>query len=119
MEIRGKINDQAEALLSLKILGTNGFIEVETVIDTGFDGDLVLPPEVIENLHLPFIFRADIRLVGETTKATDFFHGQIEWFGTIRKIDIIADEAFLIGTNLLREAKILIDYPNEILLLEK
>ncbi len=119
MEIQGEINSQAEALLKFRIIGAKGFFEVETVIDTGFDGDLVHPADVIEELGLAFIFRADVRLVGDTTKATDFFQGQIEWFGQIRTVDIIADDAFLIGTNLLRDAKILIDYPNEILLLEK
>jgi clan AA aspartic protease len=91
---------------------------VETTIDTGFNGDLVLPESVILQLGLLYLFRNNVELVGKTFKEVDFFRGQIKWLNDeIIMVNVIADESFLIGTNLLRHGKLLIDYQsNEVLI---
>jgi clan AA aspartic protease len=116
--LNGNVNEFFHSLISIEILSKQMFTNVEVVIDTGFDGDLVLPEYIISQLGLPYLFRNDVELVGKTIKQVDFFRGQIKWLNDeIITVDVIADESFLIGTNLLRHGKLLIDYQsNEVLI---
>ncbi len=66
------------------------------------------------------MFRTDVKLAGKTNNQVNFFRGQINWLNDqIITVDVIADESFLIGTNLLRHGKLWIDYQsNEVLIKE-
>jgi clan AA aspartic protease len=114
--IKGNINKLFEAEISIEFI--DSISQTKVVIDTGFNGDLVLPITIIDTLNLKALYRMEIALVGETTKEVDFFRGQIKWLNDeIITVDVIADESFLIGTNLLRHGKLLIDYQsNEVLI---
>jgi predicted aspartyl protease len=49
----GRVNQQREAILKLVIIGDgNSKIAVDAVIDTGFNGDLILPIEIVSELGL-------------------------------------------------------------------
>ncbi|WP_309741505.1 MULTISPECIES: clan AA aspartic protease [unclassified Chamaesiphon] len=49
----GRVNQQREAILKLIIIGDgNSKIAVDAVIDTGFNGDLILPIEIVSELGL-------------------------------------------------------------------
>ncbi|HLA64539.1 MAG TPA: hypothetical protein VK610_08920, partial [Rhodothermales bacterium] len=51
--IQGVVNDRLEPILALRVRGPSGSEEeVEAVLDTGFDGALSLPTEIIERLGL-------------------------------------------------------------------
>ncbi|WP_181244013.1 hypothetical protein [Chamaesiphon polymorphus] len=44
----GRVNQRREAILKLVIIGNeNNKIAVDAVIDTGFNGDLILPIETV------------------------------------------------------------------------
>ena len=47
--------------------------KVQVIIDTGFNGDLVLPEAIISELGLKFLFRNDVELVGKSNKQLNFF----------------------------------------------
>ncbi len=52
--MRGSVNPDREAVIMLEICGTAGDIHhVEAAIDTGFNGWLTLPDELIRHLGLP------------------------------------------------------------------
>ena len=52
--IRGEVSADWEATIRLKVLGPSGQEEdVEAVIDTGFNGFLTLPPDLIARLGCP------------------------------------------------------------------
>ena len=54
--ITGIVNPNREAVLRLKVQGPNGQEEeIEAVIDTGFTGELTLPPDVIARLGLTWL----------------------------------------------------------------
>jgi clan AA aspartic protease len=109
--VNGKINENFESIIPLEIVTETGFEQIEVVIDTGFDGDLVLPQNLISRLNLIYLFSTRIDLVGETNKEVDFFRGQIKWLNNeIISVEIIQDESFLIGTNLLKYGKLWVDY---------
>jgi clan AA aspartic protease len=114
--IKGNINKLYEAEISIEFPDKSH--EIIVLIDTGFNGDLVLPLRIIDKLNLKSLYRMEVALVGETTKEVDFFRGQIKWLNDeILTVDVIADDSFLIGTNLLRHGKLWIDYQsNEVLI---
>jgi len=48
--IKGIVTFQLEPLIRLTVLGERGKrINIEAVVDTGFNGDLSLPPDVIQS----------------------------------------------------------------------
>jgi predicted aspartyl protease len=57
VEVKGKITESFESVITIEIVTEFGFEEVEVVIDTGFDGDLVLPKSIVSRLNLIFYFR--------------------------------------------------------------
>ena len=53
--IRGHVNAARQPVIPLQIFGADGRAEtVEAVVDTGFDGSLTLPPDLVTRLDLPF-----------------------------------------------------------------
>jgi predicted aspartyl protease len=51
--IAGIVNTDFEAIISLSILGSNGKIYTQdAIVDTGFNGWLSLPPDLIDRLNL-------------------------------------------------------------------
>ena len=51
--IEGRINDRYESVVTISLTGPKGESrEVDAVVDTGFNGFLVLPPELVETLPL-------------------------------------------------------------------
>lgn len=111
--LAGRVNDLLEALVPVRLVGG---AEVECLIDTGFSGALVLPAEVVERLGLP-VFGYEDRLLtvgGEETSAAVAL-AQVEWMGEVRSVAVIVKEDFLLGTQLLEEAVLVIDYPNRTL----
>jgi clan AA aspartic protease len=116
--LKGKVDSNFDSVIPVDLWKNKSFTSFEVTIDTGFNGDLVLPQSLISELGFTYLYSTKIDLVGNTTKEVDFFKGQIKWLsGEIISIEIIADESFLIGTNLLRHGKLLIDYQsNEVLI---
>jgi clan AA aspartic protease len=109
--VSGIVNEALEALVILRLIGGNAAdLEIECVIDTGFDGALVLPSAIIERLGLPIISHEVFAMVGDTYDSADIALAQIEWLGTIRRVDVIVKDDYLLGTALLDRATLRIDY---------
>jgi clan AA aspartic protease len=101
--IQGIVNQRGEATLPLVISGSSGQKAViNAVIDTGFDGFLSLPSEMIFRLELPWTISNPATLGDGSTVVFDFYAGQVIWDGQYRMIDIAAsDTEPLIGTAML------------------
>lgn len=101
--IRGIVTDDREALIRLIVFGSGGRKRsVETAIDTGYDGYLSLPPDIIARLGLVWRRRGKAELADGSETAFDIFEGVVLWDG--RRREILIDEANsapLIGTSLL------------------
>ena len=55
--IEGFVNTNHEAVLPLSLRGPEGQTrEVNAVIDTGYSGSLPLPPALVAELELPYVF---------------------------------------------------------------
>ncbi|HEX7530000.1 MAG TPA: hypothetical protein VF333_02570, partial [Pyrinomonadaceae bacterium] len=84
----------------------------ECVIDTGFDGALILPLAVAERLRLPIVARLVFELVGGARMSADVALGEIEWLGTRISVEVIISESndALIGTEMFEGAMLVVDY---------
>ncbi|QDV57499.1 clan AA aspartic protease [Rosistilla oblonga] len=83
-------------------------------IDTGFTGDLVLPTAAIEDLQLEPSGSVDAILADGSQIGLSTYSCTIEWFGTSRPLEIIANqgESPLLGVGLLLGLELRVDYRN-------
>jgi clan AA aspartic protease len=116
----GNVNEALEARITIRIIGgPQGALDVECIIDTGFSGALVLPSSIVELLELPIVGHEIINMVGEAEDSADIALAQVEWFGEVRREDVIVKEDSLIGTALLKGTSLAIDYVNLTLSIDK
>lgn len=86
-------------------------VEIECVVDTGFEGFLTLPTTIILDLGLPYIAPIDANLADNSRITTNVHQGSILWHGVERVIPVLAmGRRPLIGTALLEDYHLSIDF---------
>ena len=105
----GSVNAFREALLRIRF--RSGEI-LECIVDTGFDGALILPRYIAGQFNLPIVARLAFELVGGVRMTADVALGEIEWLSERRTVEIILSESnnSLIGTEMFEGCKLLVDY---------
>jgi clan AA aspartic protease len=89
----------------------NSNIEIECIVDTGFEGFLTLPSLVITELGLPYIARIDANLADNSSVAVNVYAVTILWQGIQRDVAVLAmGSRPLIGTALLEDYHLGIDF---------
>ena len=85
------------------MLDANGHVHrVEAVVDTGFNGYLALPSDLIHQLGAPATEPVDMGLATDLVVTVDSFEGIVLWRGERRSVEILEAEGDpLIGTALL------------------
>lgn len=108
--------DGSEPLLPVELLGGVGnggedtSLEVEAVIDTGFDGELTLPPGTIRRLRYPYAGSAGGTLADGSEIQFDYHEGQVLWHDVTRPVAVIAAEGQpLVGMALLRGSRLSVE----------
>lgn len=98
--------------MSLIILPPEGSsVEIECVIDTGFEGFLTLPSSVIAALGLPYLININANLANNSSVETDVYLATVVWNGVERNIAALAmGRRPLIGTALLEDYHLSIDF---------
>lgn len=101
--ITGIVNADREARIGLTIRGANGGdYEVETVIDTGFNGSLTLPATLIASLGLSWQGREQGILGDGSIGLFDVYAVSVVWDGRDRIVEVAeADTQPLIGMGML------------------
>ena len=114
--MKGDVDGSGRA--NLRITISNGVSSttqtIEAWVDTGFTGDLVLPRSIIESLDLNPSGAIDGVLADGTQTILETYHCEIEWFGRVRSLEVIANsgEMSLLGVGLLLAKELKIDYTN-------
>lgn len=101
--IKGRVNIHREALVPLTLRGSQGDEhEIEVAIDTGYNGFLTLPPDLIALLGLPFL-RSSRAILGDgSTVEFDIHEATLIWNGSAQRIPVdAADVSPLLGMSLL------------------
>jgi clan AA aspartic protease len=91
--IHGVVNLRREATIPLVVGNSNGQRQfIDTVIDTGFNGFLSLPSEIIVRLGLSWTISNMATLGDGSETMFDFYAGTVIWDGQYRTIDIAESE---------------------------
>lgn len=86
-------------------------IEIQCVVDTGFEGFLTLPPAAVAQLGLPYLIKINANLANNSSVETDVYLATIIWNGVERNVAVLAmGSRPLIGTALLKDYHLSIDF---------
>ncbi len=104
----GSINADLEPLLRLTVRDTAGQpIDVEGVIDTGFNGFVTLPPALIAALGLPWLCRQQGQLADGSLLVFDVYVATVDWHGQPRNVEVeAADAQPILGMALLQASEL-------------
>jgi clan AA aspartic protease len=92
--IRGIVTDWREALVRLAVLGPRGGKRsIEAVIDTGFDGFLTMPSQLIRKLGLKWRRRSRAQMADGSDIEFDVYEAHVLWDERSRRIEIDEAEA--------------------------
>lgn len=99
----GKVTAYGEALMTLRLMGESAReIQVETVIDTGFNGELTLPPRTVRDLSLEFAGYREATLADGQEVSLGLYEAWTNWHGATRSVEgLEADGEPLMGMSLL------------------
>ena len=100
--ISGQVNHDLQAVVAVTLIGSAGQREsVEVVLDTGFQGYLVLPPETIRSLGLEYPERARFILADGQRVQLNSYIATLVWHDRPRLVIVLESETPLMGTFLL------------------
>ncbi len=109
--ITGRVSESLDLLVPIEVSDRNGvFLPLEIVLDTGFNGDLALPREVIQNLGLTYRGQTSWTIATGEEATMSNYDGVVLWHGQPRDVVVIetASES-LIGMALLVGSRITVD----------
>lgn len=95
--------------------------EIEALLDTGFDGWLMLPETIVQELKLEQIGETDYELADGEVVESILYEAEIDWLGEKKKISVVAtpSDLSLLGMGLLANTKIMLRPAKNILQIEK
>jgi clan AA aspartic protease len=101
--ITGIVNADFEPIIALSICGSDGKVcTQEAIVDTGFNGWLSLPPDLIAELNLEWKRRGRAVLGDGTECVFDVYEAVLIWNGNMLTIPIDeADSEPLVGMSLM------------------
>jgi clan AA aspartic protease len=99
-----------EAAVEIELLSPARPVRVEAVIDTGYNGYLTLPANLVTDLGLAFAGYRSGTLADGSTVVLDVYLGQVNWHRQQKEI-LVAQAAGkpLIGMSLLEGNRLMID----------
>lgn len=109
--ISGNVTRIGRAVVRLPIEGPAGRSQlVDAAVDTGFNGFLALPFQVIASLRLPFKGFRKTTLANGSPASVRAFAATIEWHGQRQEVAAVeVRQGALIGMSLLRGSRLTVD----------
>jgi clan AA aspartic protease len=108
MRIEGRFDANLAPRLEVSAVGGK---VLELVLDTGFNGELMLPRKILKELGSPYRSRVRVELADGSIVHADVYEGTILWFGQERVVGIFATESDegLLGTQMLFGCRLEVD----------
>src|SRR5579862_5671073 len=110
--ITGIVNKKLETEIDMPVYGpTKTYIDAHFIIDTGFDGEISLPPDAIATLGLRRAWpRRTIHADGRSVY-TQTYRARISWDDELRDVIVNPTERYcLIGAQLLKGFRMTADF---------
>jgi clan AA aspartic protease len=86
-------------------------IPIQFVVDTGFNGELCLPPEAVSLLQLRFKFSGPANLANNSQVNLSVHDATIVWNGEERDVEVLATgQKPLLGADLLDEHELVVQF---------
>ena len=106
--IRGRVDAQRQAWVQLEIEQGDGHFEpIETVVDTGFDGHLALPREVIGRMRVKLDEPVDVYLATGSREKVNTWLGNVLWHNRLLSVLILeASGPPLLGMELMEDSQL-------------
>jgi clan AA aspartic protease len=96
----------------VEVGGSKGKVAIEAIVDTGFDGHLCIPVEVAVHLGLELNGAVIYELADGSRKRELTFKANAHFLGSTRRVTVsLTDADALIGTQLLADCRLVIDFP--------
>ena len=113
--IEGAVNAARQAVVGLPLRGPSGrALEVEAVVDAGFDRFLTLPLGVVSELALAFAGVNRVQLADGSEAALDSYAVTVLWDGRPRRVvAYVSDAAPLVGMSLLVGHSVCVDVEHD------
>ena len=120
--MKGIVDESLRALLKLPVRATDAGAEQELTVwlDTAFNGSLAIPRQQIHQLALKQASTTQAILANGQAVDLETFTCYLSWFGNQYRTQVVANDGdcALLGTMLLADRKLTIDYPERTVLLE-
>ena len=100
--MRGIVDNGGRSLLTIELRSSDQAktSSIDVWIDTGFTGDLVIPKSAIDQLGLIRSGSIDAVLADGSQTELNTYSCVIDWFGSERNLEVIANEARILSSAL-------------------
>ena len=104
--ITGRVNSDLEAVIGIAVQDDSGeFHRFQCVIDTGFNGFLAMPSDIIQELGLVFRQNRATHLVGSVDIYLPVYLGIVDWHEELLEVSVVGTEQdFLVGASMLENS---------------
>ena len=115
--IRGTVSDDGVPTITLMIASQNWRV----TIDTGFNGDLELPESLRNSLNAHYVGQVTSALAGGQTIEESVYLVDFPFDGEVIQAEatFVANHEILIGTHLLREYRLLVNFVSQTVELDR
>jgi clan AA aspartic protease len=112
--IQAYFDDSGNPKVKIAVSGNRMQVEIEALIDTGFDGEITLPSAIGVRLGLELTGIEDFELADGSISESFVFSGQVTLGERSQEVDIVLADISeaLIGTSLLSNYQLTIDFVN-------
>ena len=110
--IEGRIDDLLSPRLKVKVAGLRGIIELDAIVDTGFNGDLCIPMTLAVQLGLVLEYVHEVELADGSRKRVPVYSCDVELNSLKQRAEVILTDGTdaLIGASILKTSRITINY---------
>ena len=110
--LRGRVNEQGEPLITVKLILNSVPTPLSAVIDTGFNGYLSVPKSIIARSKWEWLGYENYELASGAVIREQVYLGQIIFDGRQLEVYAVATDSddILVGTRLLQGKQLWIDF---------
>jgi len=116
----GNVDEHDEPVVEITLNLKGEKIHPSAIVDTGFNGYLSVPREMVERSNWEFLGFEDYELANGELALEEVFWGKIVFGGEPKEVYTLATDSsdILIGTKLLKDKVLWIDFPKGVLRIE-